>query len=170
MCMVMLWESFSEMDKRLNKAMDRWEVTEEHLIGYGGVFREDIHGPESVKGKGKGSYKDIVVNMDEVKWIEEGWQHGYKVFIGDLPGNIGKMDLAEVTRGQVDLAINASATRSGMAFAIVTFNEVAAAIECCKKASVLKLDPGNCVMHWACPKWLAGKKANRSNGSGMSMV
>jgi hypothetical protein len=80
------------------------------------------------------------------------------------------MDLAEVTKGQVDLAINHNATRSGMAYAIVTFKEVAAATECFKKASVLKLDHGNGVMHWACPNRLAGKKANKPSGIGMPMV
>jgi hypothetical protein len=90
--MVRLWEALSEMDKNLNKALDIWEVTEEHLIGYGGVFREDINGPQGCTGKGKGSYKDIEVNMDEVKvdrgelgpWLQglhkglarEHWQYG----------------------------------------------------------------------------------------------
>ena len=75
-------------------------------------------------------------------------------------GNIGKLDLAECAKGQVDLAINATATRSGMACAIATFGDFAQAIDCYKAATQLKFEhvPGN--WHWACPKWFrCGKKA-----------
>lgn len=151
-------QTLEEVDKTLGKAMELFESCEEQTIGHGGAFRAEAFGQSEPKGKGKGN-KDIEVSLTEVKWIEEGWVSGYKVFIGDLPGNIGKLDLDHVTQGQVDICINANATRSGMAYAIVTFLTVAEAVECFKRASVLKLDHGNGHMHWASAKWYQGKKA-----------
>jgi len=149
-----------EVDKTMAHALAIFEATDEHILGPGGACRVEAFGQASAaKGKGKGNDTDMVVDMSEVKWIEEGWAHGYKVFIGDLPGNTGKLDLEKYTKGQVDICINANATRSGMVYAIVTFTTVAEAVECFKRASVLKLDHGNGHMHWASAKWYQGKKA-----------
>ena len=155
---VRMAQTLEEVDKTLGKAMELFETCEEQTIGHGGAFRAEAFGAPEPKGKGKGT-KDIEVSLENVKWIEEGWVNGYKVFIGDLPGNIGKLDLDHVTQGQVDICINANATRSGMVYAIVTFTTVAEAVECFKRASVLKLDHGNGHMHWASAKWYQGKKA-----------
>jgi hypothetical protein len=148
-----------EVDFAMVKALNVFDGTDEQLLGSGGACRIEAFGNAGSKGKGKG-HMQIDVDMTEIKWIEEGWAHGYKVFIGDLPGNIGKLDLAECTKGQVDLAINANATRSGMAYAIATFGDVAQAIDCYKAAMQLKFEHGPGNWHWACPKWFRfGKKA-----------
>ena len=52
-----------------------------------------------------------------------------------------------------------------MAYAIVTFTEVADAIECYNKAKTLKFDHGNGAMHWACAKWYKSKD-NGGQGQG----
>ena len=148
-----------EVDKNMTQALQIFEATDEHIVGPGGACRVEAFGQASAgKGKGKGHDTDMVVDMSEVKWIEEGWAHGYKVFIGDLPGNIGKLDLEKCTKGQVDICINPNATRSGMAYAIVTFTDVGSAIECFKAANKARFEHGPGNWHWACAKWFRTTK------------
>lgn len=148
-----------EVDKNMTQALQIFEATDEHILGPGGACRVEAFGQASAgKGKGKGNDTDMVVDMSEVKWIEEGWAHGYKVFIGDLPGNIGKLDLEKYTKGQVDICINPNATRSGMAYAIVTFTDVGSAIECWKAANKARFEHGPGNWHWACAKWFRTTK------------
>jgi hypothetical protein len=114
---------------------------------------------EMSKGKGKGKV-EVFVPMDDDRgpiWVQEGWVHGYKVFIGDLPKSIGKMDLAHCTQGQADLAVNANASRSGMAYAIVTFLDLEEAVACFKKACGIRFDHGQGQWHWASVKWFRGR-------------
>ena len=144
------------------KALNVVEGTDEQLLGSGGACRTEAFGTAGSKGNCNG-HMHIDVDMTEIKWIEEGWAHGYKVFIGDLTGHIGKLDLAECTKGQVDLAINANATRSGMAFAIATFGDVAQAIDCCKAATQLTFEHGTGTWHWACPTWFRSSKKAKAH-------
>jgi hypothetical protein len=146
----------------LVKCQEKFQQANDWSFGAGGALRDEtLHLPIGKGGKGKGK-GEITVPMDGPLgplWIEEGWVHGYKVFIGDLPGTIGKMDLAHCTKGQVDLAINANATRSGMAYSIATVRDLGLAVECFQQASAQRFDTGQGVMHWASVKWFRGKKA-----------
>ena len=115
---------------------------------------------DQAKGKGKG-HKPVQVPLEPPVgplWIEEGWVFGYKVFIGDLPHNVSKLEISALATGQVDLAVNANRSKSGMAYSIVTFENLEMAIECYKKASSKRFDHGQGGLHWASVKWFHGSK------------
>ena len=145
------------MEAKMEAKMATWIQCMEWLFGKDTDMESDV---DQAKGKGKGT-RPVQVPMEPPLgplWIEEGWVFGYKVFIGDLPHNVSKLEVSALATGQVDLAVNANRSRSGMAYSIVTFVDLEMAIECFKKASSVRFDHGQGGLHWASVKWFHGSK------------
>ena len=103
------------------------------------------------KGKGSGKGRPLRVPQmgeeDGPKWVEDGWVYGYKLWVGDLPSDINRVTIGPYCDGQVDIAIQSHRTRSGMAFAIITFIDDAKAIKAFEQLSVAKFEHGPGQMH-----------------------
>ena len=153
------------MEAKIEAKVATWIQCMEWLFGK--ISTEDNDMESDAKGKGKG-HRPVVVPMEPPNgplWVEEGWVFGFKVFIGDLPHNVSKLEVSELATGQVDLAVNANRTRSGMAYSIVTFDNLDLAIECYKKASSVRFDHGQGGLHWASVKWFHGTKKKEEGQS-----
>ena len=85
------------------------------------------------------------------KWIKEGKACGWKLWVGDLPNDVSKAAIAHHCAGLKDIACNKAP--SGAAFAIVTFDDLAAAFKAFEQVAMAKLDHGNGHMMWASVKW-----------------
>ena len=92
------------------------------------------------------------------KWIEGGWVSGWKLWIGDLPGGVCKTDVGHYCEGQVDVSVQSNKTRSGMAFAIVTFLDLTMTIKAFEQVAMAKFDHGNGQMYWPSVKWFRGRR------------
>ena len=114
------------------------------------------------KGKASGKGKPLRVpeldDEDGPKWIEEGWVSGWKLWVGDLPGGVRKTDVGQYCEGQVDVSVQSNKTRSGMAFAIVTFLDLTMAIKAFEQVAMAKFDHGNGQMYWPTVKWFRGRR------------
>ena len=112
------------------------------------------HAQCSGKGSGKGSAKSAkgrplrvpqTGEEDGPKWVDDGWVYGYKLWVGDLPRDISRVSIGEHCHGQVDISVQSHRTRSGMAYAIVTFIDVALAIKAFEQVAIV---------HGTAGKWL----------------
>ena len=132
----------------------------ETLYGERQPHKED-HANEDTCG-GKASGKGLPLRVPQVgedngpTWHKAGWVDGWKVWVGDLPGDIQKQAIGPHCAGCVDLAIN-NRTLSGAAYAIVTFHDLAAAFKAFEQLAMAKFNHGNGVILWATVKWFRGK-------------
>ena len=92
----------------------------------------DAH-QEMCSGKGSAKGRPLraprMGEEDGAKWIEDGWVLGYKLWVGDLPSDINKVTIGQYGVGHVDITVQSRRTRSGMAHAIITFTDVALAVQ-----------------------------------------
>ena len=162
-------QDIDHMEAKMEAKVATWIQCMEWLFGKISTEDNDMESDvDQAKGKGRG-HRPVVVPMEGTPngplWIEEGWVHGYKVFIGDLPHNVSKLEVSALATGQVDLAVNANRSRSGMAYSIVTFVDLEMAIECFKKASSVRFDHGQGGLHGASVKWFHGTKKKEEGQS-----
>ena len=108
-------------------------------------------------GKGKPLRVAPVGDDSGPKWHREGWAHGFKLWVGDLPGDIQKQAIGQHCAQCVDIAINSNRTASGAAYAIVTFHDLAAAFKAFEELAMAKFHHGNGLMLWPTVKWFRGK-------------
>ena len=113
------------------------------------------------KGKGKGipqlgePFGQLVV--------ESGWATGWKVWVGDLPRNIDKVDIGRLCPGQYDVCVcvNNTRSRSGHALAVITFSDLVKAMAAFQTLVSTKFDHGDGRLHWPSVKWFGHKKAKQ---------
>ena len=79
------------------------------------------------KGKGKGVPQ--LGDLDGPLIVDSGWCKGYKLWVGDLPRAIDKVDIGKLCIGFIDASVNNTRSRSGHAFAVITFEGLALALE-----------------------------------------
>lgn len=116
--------------------------------------------PAIAIGKGKGKSADTVWCPLEGPfgpiWVKDGWVHGYKVFIGDLPTNFSKPTLYQACGHCLDHCRDVNVAKnkamSGMAYAICTFDSIDEGAKLFRYASMLQFDG-----HWTSVKWFRGK-------------
>ena len=108
-------------------------------------------------GKGKPLRAAPVGDDSGPKRRREGWAHGFKLWVGDLPGDIRKEVIGHYCEGHVDISIRRHKTISGMADAVVTFIGKYMAIKAFEQLAMAKFNHGNGVMLWASVKWFRGK-------------
>ena len=126
--------------------------------------KPDEHEPHAHKecgGKAKGKGKPLrVPQVDEdngPKWIREGSVPGYKLWVGDLPDHICKKDIGHYCAGRVDVAVERGKATSGLAYAIVTFTDLALASKAFEQLAMVRFDHGEGQRFWANVKWFRGK-------------
>ena len=121
---------------------------------------------DSGKASGKGTPFRVPAlgEEDGPEWVEEGWVFGYKLWVGDLPSDISKIDIGPYCYGQVDISVQCHRARSGMAYAIITFTEQAEAIKAFEELSMAKFvhDNGTCLRPVV--KWFRCVKPCPSHG------
>ena len=93
--------------------------------------------------------------------VESGWATGWKAWVGDLPRNIDKVDIGKLCPGQIDVAVNNTRSRSGHAFAVITFTNLDKAMEAFQTLVSTKFDHGDCQLRWPSVKWLGHEKAKQ---------
>ena len=127
--------------------------------------KPDEHEPHAHKecgGKTKGKGKPLrVPQVDEdngPKWIREGSVPGYKLWVGDLPDHICKKDIGHYCAGHVDVAVERGKATSGLAYAIVTFTDLALASKAFEQLAMVRFDHGEGQRFWANVKGFAGHK------------
>ena len=87
-----------------------------------------------------------------------GWVEGYKLWVGDLPDNICKKAIGHYCAGHVDVAVQRGKATSGVAYAIVTFTDLALASKAVEQLAMVRFDHGEGQRFWANVKWFAGHK------------
>ena len=92
------------------------------------------------------------------QWIRAGWVEGYKLWVGDLPDSIGKKDIGHYCAGHIGVAVQRGKATSGMAYAIVTFTDLALANKAFEQLAMVKFDHGEGPRFWANVKWFAGRE------------
>ena len=123
--------------------------------------RKEDHANEDTCG-GKASGKGTPLRVPQVgedngpKWHKAGWVDSWKVWVGDLPGDIQRQVIGPYCAGCVDLAIN-NKTLSGAAYAIVAFHDLAAAFKAFEQLAMVRCDHGEGQRFWANVKWFRGK-------------
>ena len=117
---------------------------------------------KGAKGKGKG-----IPQLGEPfgpMIIESGWCKGWKVWVGDLPANIDKVDIGKLCPGQIDVAVNNFKSRSGHAFAVITFERLEEAMASFHALQWTKFDHGDGQLHWPSVKWFGHEhKSKKGN-------
>ena len=121
---------------------------------------DEAQGMPSGKASGKGKRVRVprVGEADGPQWIRAGWVEGYKLWVGDLPDNIGKKDIGHYCAGHIDVAVQRGKATSGMAYAIVTFTDLALASKAFEELALVRFDHGEGQRFWANVKWFAGHK------------
>jgi hypothetical protein len=95
------------------------------------------------KGEGKGKGIPKLGEPFGPLVVESGWVTGWKVWVGDLPRNIGKVETSKLCPGQIDVAVNNTRSRSGHAFAVITFNNLDKAMAAFQTLVSTKFDHGD---------------------------
>ena len=117
------------------------------------------HAQCSGKGSGKGSGKDRPLRVPQMgeedgpKWTDDGWVASYKLRVVDLPSDINKVTIGQYCHGQKDISAQSRKTRSSMAYAFITFTDVALAIKAFEQLSMAKFEHGTGQTHWPVAKW-----------------
>ena len=112
---------------------------------------------------GKASGKGTPLRVPQVgddngpRWHREGWVFGWKLWVGDLPGDVSRAAVGHYCAGNEDLCIMSNKTLSGAAYAIVTFHDLAAAFKAFEALAMAKFHHGNGQMMWCTVKWFRGK-------------
>ena len=111
------------------------------------------------KARGKGTPLRVPQVGDEngPTWIKEGWVSGWKLWVGDLPNGVSKAAIAYHCAGLVDIAVACNKAPSGATFAIVTFDDLAAAFKAFEQVAMAKFDHGNGHTMWTSVKWYKPK-------------
>jgi hypothetical protein len=109
------------------------------------------------KGKGKGIPQ--LGDPDGPMLVDSGWAKGWKVWVGDLPRNIDKVDIGKLCPGQTDVAVNNTRSRSGHAFSVITFDDLEKAMAAFQTLQWTKFDHGDGQMHWPSVKWFGRGKS-----------
>ena len=112
----------------------------------------------SAKGKGKGKGIPQLGEPLGPLVVESGWATGWKVWVGDLPRNIDKVDIGRLCPGQCDVAVNNTRSRSGHAFAVITFTNLDKAMAAFQTLMTTKFDHGEGQLHWPSVKWFGHEK------------
>jgi hypothetical protein len=115
------------------------------------LFTEPAVDKGHAKGKGKGIPQ--VGDPDGPMIVDSGWAKGWKVWIGDLPRNIDKVDIGKLCPGQIDVSVNNQRSRSGHAFSVITFDDLDLAMAAFQTLQWTKFDHGDGQMHWPSVKW-----------------
>jgi hypothetical protein len=105
----------------------------------------------SAKGKGKGIPK--LGEPFGPLIVESGWAKGWKVWVGDLPRNVDKVDIGRLCPGQTDVSVNNFKSKSGMAFAVITFADLDLAMQAFETLLWTRFDHGGGQLHWPSVKW-----------------
>ena len=77
------------------------------------------------KGRGKGVPQ--LGDADGPVFLDSGWRRGYKLWVGDMPRTIDKVEIGKLCLGFIDVAVNNTMSRSGHAFAVISFGDLALA-------------------------------------------
>ena len=102
------------------------------------------------KARGKGTPLRVPRGGDEngPKWIKEGWVSGWKLWVRDLPCDVKRTAIAAHCPGFADMSVVYNKPPSGAAFAIVTFEDLAAAFKAFEQVAMAKFDHGECQVMW----------------------
>ena len=125
------------------------------------------HAQCSGKGSGKASGKGRPLRMPQMgeedgpKWTDDGWVSGYKLWVGELPSNINRKVIGQCCVGHKDISVQSRRTRSGMAYAIITFTDEALAIKAFEDVSMTKFDHGGGKLHWPLVHWYKSGRLRR---------
>jgi hypothetical protein len=124
--------------------------------------------PAAQETKAKGQGKGIPQLGDQFGplIVESGWANGWKVWVGDLPGNIDKVDIGRLCPGQIDVCVNNTRSRSGHAFAVITFENLDLAMAAFQTLMCTRFDHGGGQMHWPSVKWFGHEKYKYKVGKG----
>ena len=118
------------------------------------------------KGQGKGKGIPKLGEPFGPLVVESGWVTGWKVWVGDLPGNIDKGDIGRLCPGQIDVCVNNTRSRSGHAFAVITFENLDLAMQAFQTLMCTRFDHGGGQMHWPSVKWFGHEKYKYKVGKG----
>ena len=108
--------------------------------------------------KGKGKSVPQLGYLDGPFIMESGWRKGYKLSLGSLPRNIDQVYIGQLCLGFIDVNVTNSKSRSGHAQAIITFEDLALAMEAFERLQCNKFDNGDGQMHWPSVKWFGHGK------------
>ena len=113
------------------------------------------------KGQGKGKGIPKLGEPFGPLVVESGWVTGWKVWVGDLPRNTDKVETSKLCPGQIDVAVNNTRSRSGHAFAVITFNNLDKAMAAFQTLVSTKFDHGDGQLRWPSVNWLGHGKAKQ---------
>ena len=116
----------------------------------------DVAVGQPPKGKGKGVPQ--LGDFDGPLLVDRGWCKGYKLWVGDLPRTPDIVDIGKLCLVLIDVSVNNQRSRSGHAFAAITFEDLALALEAFERMQWTKFDHGVGQMHWPYAKWLGRGK------------
>ena len=108
---------------------------------------------EAAKPKGKGKGVPQLGDPDGPVIVQSGWLTGYKIWVGDLPRNMDKVEIGKLCPGQLDVAMNNTRSKSGHAFAVIAFEDVGLAMEAFERLQWTRFDHGGGQLHWPSVKW-----------------
>ena len=103
------------------------------------------------KGKGKGVPQ--LGDPDGPLIVERGWCKGDKLRVGGLPRSIDKVDIGRLCPGFIDVSVNCTKSRSGHAFAVISFQDSTLAMQSVGGMQWTRLDHWYGQMQWDSVKW-----------------
>ena len=103
------------------------------------------------KGTGKGVPQ--LGALDGPVIVGSGCLRGYKVWVGELQRNKDKVDICRLCSGFMDVVVNNTRSRSGHAFAVITFGDLGLAMEAFERLQWTRFDHGDGQVHWPSVKW-----------------
>ena len=88
------------------------------------------------------------------QWLATSHKHGYKMWVGDLPRCIQKSQIAQIVgTGWTDIACQNSRPQSGMAYSVITFEDMCIATKAFQTMLQAKFDHGQGVIEHPAVRW-----------------
>ena len=83
---------------------------------------------------------------------------GYKLWVGDLPRNIDKVYIGQLCPGFMDVSVTNAKSKSGHAFAVIAFEDLALALQAFERMQRTMFDHGASHSNWPSVKWFGRGK------------